>query len=134
MSRDTHVPDAIRDGHRSWETGHAQADSQRGSDEAPCQACGACCAYSAEWPRFSLESEAALARIPPAFVDDANGRMRCIGNRCAALTGEVGMATACAIYAIRPQVCRACEPGDPECNIARRHHGLAPLNPPFAGP
>jgi uncharacterized protein len=101
---------------------------QRGADEAPCQSCGACCAYSAEWPRFSLESEAALALIPPAYVDDANGRMRCAGNRCTALTGEVGVATACAIYAVRPEVCRACEPGDPECNIARRHHGLAPLN------
>jgi Fe-S-cluster containining protein len=26
------------------------------SDEALCQACGACCAYSADWPRFGLET------------------------------------------------------------------------------
>jgi uncharacterized protein len=101
---------------------------------SPCQSCGACCAYSAEWPRFSLESEAALAQIPPAYVDDANGRMRCVGNRCTALTGNVGLATACAIYPVRPEVCRACEPGDPECTIARQHHGLAPLTMPIATP
>jgi uncharacterized protein len=96
--------------------------------EALCQSCGACCAYSADWPRFSLESDAALALIPPAYVDDANGRMRCVGNRCAALTGEVGVAVSCTVYAMRPLVCGECQPGDPECQIARRHHGLAPLS------
>jgi Fe-S-cluster containining protein len=89
-----------------------------------CQSCGACCAYSAEWPRFSLESEAVLARIPPALVDEGRGRMRCEGNRCAALQGEVGKSTRCSIYDRRPDVCRACMPGDPECLIARRHHNL----------
>lgn len=89
-----------------------------------CRSCGACCAYSAEWPRFSLESEEAIARIPPALVDDVHGRMRCEGDRCAALAGEVGVATACTIYADRPDVCRACEPGDPECLTARRRYGL----------
>ena len=28
----------------------------------PCQACGACCAYSANWPRFSTEDDEALER------------------------------------------------------------------------
>jgi uncharacterized protein len=46
-----------------------------------CQACGACCSYSREWPRFSLESEADLARIPRALIDDELGRMRCNGDR-----------------------------------------------------
>src|SRR5262249_12849795 len=54
--------------------------------------------YSAEWPRFSLEIDADLARIPRALVDDERGRMRCEGNRCAALSGEVGVATLCAVY------------------------------------
>lgn len=27
-----------------------------------CQSCGACCAYSADWPRFSLETEEELER------------------------------------------------------------------------
>lgn len=89
-----------------------------------CQSCGACCAYSAEWPRFALESDAAIARIPSSLVDDAHGRMRCEGDRCAALLGTVGTSTACAIYADRPDVCRACEPGDDACLTARRRYGL----------
>jgi len=50
-----------------------------------CQTCGACCAYSDTWPRFTLEDEAAIARIPPALVNDAGNGMRCTGDRCAAL-------------------------------------------------
>jgi len=93
-------------------------------DAATCQTCGACCSYSSEWPRFSLEDDAALDRIPRAFVDDTQGRMRCDGNRCTALVGDVGVATACAIYSIRPDVCKACEPGDDACLMARRHFNL----------
>jgi Fe-S-cluster containining protein len=89
-----------------------------------CRDCGACCAYSAEWPRFSLESEADLDRIPHAYVDDAGGRMRCEGDRCSALTGEIGIATSCAVYAVRPQVCRACLPGDDACRMARHSFNL----------
>ena len=55
---------------------------------AICQACGACCSFSFEWPRFSLEDDAALDRIPRAFVDGGQGRMRCDGDRCAALAAE----------------------------------------------
>jgi Fe-S-cluster containining protein len=97
---------------------------------SPCQTCGACCAYSADWPRATLESEAELARIPARYFDLAAGRMRCTGDRCAALVGTVGAATACAIYAQRPLVCRDCEPDDEACRIARTHFGLAPLAPP----
>ena len=103
-------------------------------DEALCQACGACCAYSAEWPRFALESDAALAAIPRIYVDEACGRMRCGGDRCSALTGELGVATACAVYAARPDVCRECEPGDAACAIARAHIGLAPVTREPAAP
>jgi Fe-S-cluster containining protein len=71
--------------------------------------------------RFSLESDADLDRIPRAYVDGDLGRMRCSENRCAALVGEVGISTACAIYSIRPDVCRACLPGDDSCKMARRH-------------
>ena len=53
--------------------------------------------------------------------------MRCDGDRCSALTGKVGVATACGIYAVRPEVCRTCMPGDPECDLARRRHGLPVL-------
>jgi Fe-S-cluster containining protein len=89
-----------------------------------CRACGACCAFSAEWPRFTTEDDADLARLPPEYVDDARGRMRCRGDRCAALRGVVGVEAACAVYADRPEVCRACEPGDGECLLARRRFGL----------
>jgi uncharacterized protein len=50
--------------------------------------------------------------------------MRGTGTRCAALVGSVGQSTSCAIYALRPNVCRACSPGDPDCGEARRHFGL----------
>lgn len=89
-----------------------------------CRSCGACCAYSAEWPRFSLEDDAALALIPQAYVDDARGRMRCEGDRCSALVGDIGATVACAVYAVRPDVCRECVPGDDACQMARRRHGL----------
>lgn len=97
------------------------------STSHPCQGCGACCAYSRAWPRFSTESEDALVRIPEAFVDASLSGMLCIGNRCAALVGEVGVATACSIYNDRPDVCRACEPGDDACLMARAHWGMSAL-------
>ena len=30
------------------------------SDSALCQACGACCSYSSNWPRYTTEDDAAL--------------------------------------------------------------------------
>ena len=87
---------------------------------AVCRACGACCSFSPDWPRFSTENDTELDRIPAFLVDDDHGRMRCKGNRCTALIGEVGMSTSCSIYALRPQVCRVCLPGDEACQEARR--------------
>jgi Fe-S-cluster containining protein len=89
-----------------------------------CLTCGACCSFSPEWPRFSSESDADLDKIPRAYVDGNLGGMRCSGNRCTALVGEVGVSTACAIYNVRPNVCRACLPGDDSCKMARRHFSL----------
>ena len=100
---------------------------------ALCQSCGACCAYSREWPRFSTETDAELERIPPELVDAGGGRMRCHGERCAALVGDIGIATACAIYAVRPEVCRTCVPGDSACAMARARHGLPPVSAIAAG-
>lgn len=96
---------------------------------SPCQSCGACCATSADWPRFSLESEEALARIPGELVAEDLSGMRWTGSRCAALSGDVGRHTACTIYADRPDVCRACEPGDDACTMAREKHGLSAIIP-----
>lgn len=97
---------------------------------SPCQSCGACCAYSADWPRFTLEDDAAIARIPEVFT--AKSGMRCVGDRCSALQGEIGKSTACSIYEFRPDVCRACEPGDDACNMARRRFGMPELRPEAA--
>jgi Fe-S-cluster containining protein len=74
-----------------------------------------------------LETDADLAQIPGAYIDDEHGRMRCSGNRCAALIGEVGVTTACAIYRARPEVCKACLPGDAACRTARRCFHLPEL-------
>jgi Fe-S-cluster containining protein len=95
--------------------------------QSPCLGCGACCAYSANWPRFSTEDDAALELIPQHLVNDRKAGMRCEGDRCAALSGRIGVATSCMIYAVRPEVCRVCMPGDAECNLARRRYGLPPL-------
>jgi Fe-S-cluster containining protein len=89
-----------------------------------CQACGACCSFSREWPRFTLEDDDALALIPEALVNDALSGMRCVGDRCTALIGEIGRSTACSIYDRRPDVCRACQPGDDACQMARERFKL----------
>jgi uncharacterized protein len=105
-----------------------QSEDQRvAAMSAVCQSCGACCSYSAEWPRFSTEDDSALDRIPGKFVRPDLSGMACAGDRCLALAGEVGRHATCTIYDLRPDVCRACQPGDEECLIARQRHALCPL-------
>lgn len=106
-----------------------ETDAATARESALCQACGACCAHSRDWPRFTLEDDAEIDLIPLALIDDSQARMRCEGDRCAALAGEVGTATACTIYAVRPLVCRDCIPGDDACSIARAARGMAPVAP-----
>jgi hypothetical protein len=117
----------IRDSREQLPSG-GPARCDDGDRHAPvawsCRACGACCALSRDWPRFSTEDDAALALIPRIYVDDADAGMRCVGHRCAALTGEVGVSTSCTVYSVRPDVCRACEPGDGACLMARERFGL----------
>jgi Fe-S-cluster containining protein len=91
----------------------------------PCLSCGACCAFSHEWPRFTLETETEILAIRAALTGERG--MRCIGDRCSALSGEVGVKTACTVYEVRPHVCRSCEAGDPECNMARAKFGFPAL-------
>jgi Fe-S-cluster containining protein len=89
-----------------------------------CQSCGACCAYSRDWPRFTTESDAEIGRIADTYIRDDSVGLSCDGDRCSALMGAVGTSTSCAIYAVRPDVCRACEPGDEACTMARLKFGL----------
>ena len=35
-----------------------------------CQSCGACCSYSRNWPRFTIEDDAALDLIPAALINE----------------------------------------------------------------
>jgi Fe-S-cluster containining protein len=105
-----------------------QSESSEGPpSRTDCQACGACCAFSANWPRFSLEDEAQLDAIPRRLVASDESGMRCTGGRCDALAGEVGKATACTIYELRPAVCRDCVPDGEDCRMARERHGLPAL-------
>lgn len=71
-----------------------------------------------------METDEALDLIPVALVAADESGMRCENDRCTALVGEVGKSTRCGIYAVRPEVCRACMPGDEECLIARRAWGF----------
>jgi uncharacterized protein len=103
------------------------APAATNQSETPCQACGACCAYSSNWPRFSTEEDAALDLIPAELVNERGSGMRCEADRCAALKGKIGEMTSCSIYAARPEVCRTCMPGDAECTMARRKFGLPAL-------
>lgn len=91
---------------------------------SPCQECGACCGHSSDWPRFSLESDDDIARLPERLVNDGQNGMRCEGNRCLALVGEIGTWTSCSVYPVRPLVCRDCVPGDDACSMARERVGL----------
>ena len=95
--------------------------------DSPCQTCGACCSFAPDWPRFTMEEESDLDRIPTAFVATDLSGMRCDGDRCSALAGEVGVATRCTLYEVRPIVCRACKPGDEACRMARARFGLTLL-------
>lgn len=104
----------------------AGPEDESSSSGLDCQACGACCAFSRDWPRFWTDDEAAVGRIPRRYRDATSVGMRTDGDRCSALIGEIGCSTGCAIYADRPQVCRDCLPGDDACRMARRRFALSP--------
>lgn len=103
----------------------APLDQQPDPPPFACQECGACCAYAADWPRFSLEEDADIARIPEAMIAPDGSGMRWTGERCAALSGTVGEHVACTIYADRPIVCHDCVAGDEACLMARERHGMS---------
>ena len=74
---------------------------------SPCQSCGACCSYSSNWPRFTIEDDEALDLIPEKFVNDRLSGMRCDGDRCTALNGKVGTHHINALHCMIPYVNRA---------------------------
>lgn len=94
-----------------------------------CQTCGACCAYSFDWPELVEDQDG--DGIPIEMIDCDHGRMRCDGDRCCALEGEIGVAVRCTIYNNRPAVCREFSPTKRihDCNRVRKWHGLSLLTP-----
>jgi len=99
--------------------------------ESVCLACGACCAAL----RVSFPEGDGL-RVPTELTvvtTPGHQRMRRQpSGACTALRGTVGQGTTCAIYAQRPEPCRAFEPSTPEvpnpyCDEARATFGLPPV-------
>ena len=85
-----------------------------------CETCGACCAYSWEWPTFIGDRDS--EGIPEHLTDE--GRMRCDGDRCVALAGTIGVSVHCRVYENRPLVCREFTGGSQACQAVRTHFGL----------
>jgi len=97
------------------------------SSGSPCTTCGACCAYSDTWPEFSDDD--VLDGVPEHMCDCDHGRMKCHGDRCVALLGDIGHAVQCSVYESRPSVCRQFLPATADCNEVRRYFDLSPLIP-----
>ena len=107
----------------------------------PCLTCGACCAAFRVALHWSEADPALGGPVPAALTETLDPhRLAMRGTwarapRCVALQGTVGGPVACAIYAQRPEACRALgaawEHGapSPQCDRARQRHGLAPLAP-----
>ena len=57
--------------------------------------------------------------MPEEYVSDDGERVRCEGDRCIALRGEIGQRVECEIYEYRPTVCRQFEPGSMDCRFVR---------------
>jgi Fe-S-cluster containining protein len=82
------------------------------SEENPCQTCGACCAYY----RISLYPDESAAvpggMVPLELTEQVTPHLLCMKGtnsyppRCIALRGEVGQQVSCAIYELRPSICR----------------------------
>ena len=107
----------------------------------PCLSCGACCASFRVVFHWSEAQPANPEGPPDALVVPLRRHELAMRGtqapplRCVALAGDIGRAAHCSIYPQRPSPCRelqaAWEDGhpSPQCDWARRMHGLAPLTP-----
>lgn len=94
-----------------------------------CTACGACC-QTMLWavrvepddrtPRHLTRSVRRRMGFASWEADDGVRCMHSVGDRCAALRGEVGLGVRCACYDRRPLACSDFAPGSMECLQARR--------------
>jgi Fe-S-cluster containining protein len=99
----------------------------------PCTQCGACCAcFRVDFSVHELLSEG--GSVPDGLTVPLTGTLARIRGtdhsppRCAALTGKLGVQTACGIYEWRPGPCHELEAGSDACNRARLRHGLPALD------
>lgn len=117
-------------------TRHGVPHFMHQSDDAPagdfdCRRCGACCAafrvsfYWAEADAFGIP-DALIEQIGPwyACMAGSNTNANAVTPRCRALAGEIGKAVVCTIYAQRPSPCHELQPGDAQCNRARKRYHL----------
>jgi Fe-S-cluster containining protein len=104
---------------------------EQGTSPPDCSKCGACCAYSFDWPEFVADDDG--DKIPERLIAEGGGCMRCDGDRCSALVGEVGKQVSCAVYADRPSPCREFSPGGAGCRQVRRFFKLDEADPEAGG-
>ena len=107
----------------------------------PCLSCGACCAAFRVAFHWSECDDAPGGFVPAGLTQDLRNHERAmqgtdtISPHCVALAGEVGEATHCTIYAVRPSPCRAVQASwefgtaDPHCDRARARYNLPVLKP-----
>jgi Fe-S-cluster containining protein len=107
----------------------------------PCLRCGACCASFRVAFHWSEAEPDLGGQVPPAFTEQLDPHRvvmrgtQAYRPRCVALEGAVGEHVRCAIYPQRPSICRQVQPAweagqpNPQCERARRMHGLPALTP-----
>lgn len=106
----------------------------------PCVRCGACCAYfRVLFDRSELKDEKYF--VPKDLTQKIDDKtLAILGTneakpRCVALSGKIGHAVGCTIYANRPSCCREFKPSfedgtrNSRCDDARKSKGLRPLRP-----
>lgn len=104
-----------------------------------CRSCGACCCNTARNRKLGTQDYVEVAKTDALYRENRPllallGRrneagvfhLKLVGEeeRCVALEGAIGDDVKCTIYRLRPSGCRRVEPGDEECLVARRLHGL----------
>lgn len=111
------------------------------SDPNPCLDCGVCCTHFRISFYWGETDDAPGGFVPAGLTEKLSPHLACmkgsnrLPRRCIGLSGEVGVAVACAIYDQRPSPCREfpvyLERGEPnpKCNELRAAIGLPALAP-----
>ena len=94
------------------------------TSEFDCTACGACC-FGAHPRYIALLPEDRARALPETAVAEIEGRryLRLHESHCAQLGATADGRLVCAVYAARPEACRAFRAGSFECRMAVRHNG-----------